>query len=190
MKFVRSTAALAVFLCLTATTVTAGPLVNVSIYGGLKYSDDDRFIPDAAGDEQDEYGGLLIFGKDGWDTQLLANVLISESKDSVLDEDGDRVLNEYTELGAGFAKVWTLSSRIDPYVGGGLGLFWFDGAGGSDNAVGGWVEGGFFYRPPKGAGFNVGVTLRLSHASEIEVAGDVQSGGVHGLLTVGWGKRP
>ena len=167
------------------------------------------------GDSQGSLAFLSTFGPRSWPVQVAIDVVGSGSaEDSFnisrpgIEIRGDEVLQSTFEFDVGVRKIWRVGNAR-PFVGGGLAIIWaqqeraiffpppFDHEGheslprppvivsDSDEAPGGWVDGGIFWR--LGKRFNLGLEARFS-AAEVSLSGrDVQAGGVSLGMILGWG---
>jgi len=181
------------------------------VLGGKFLDSDDWPVEDSLG----SLAFLSTFGPRSWPVQVAIDVVGSgTAEDSFnvsrpgIEIRGEEVVQSTFELDIGVRKIWRLGNAR-PFVGGGLAIIWAqqeraiflpsppDHRGDeyllrppvivsdSDEAPGGWVDGGIFWR--LGKRFNLGLEARFS-AAEVSLRGqDVQAGGVSLGLILGWG---
>jgi hypothetical protein len=159
---------------------------------GGKMLDEDDWEPT---EEQREFGVELSWGAKDWPIFIATDLLGAVSNEDVFDPLlGNVELTARTrELAVGVRKIWE-AGAARPYLGGGLALLWaeaeadtsFFGSGSEDGSGGGlWFGGGIYWR--LGSRFNIGVAGRISRG-EVDLGGvDVQAGGNHLGLILGWG---
>ena len=178
------------FLLLVAPSAAfAGGDANVLI--GLKAVDADDWTPV---DDQTALGIEVAFGRDTWPVWIAIDYIESGEveEDLPVVVNGFRSLEDVTgstfEIDLGVRKIWG-QNRTRPFLGGGLGLV---GAGfdvevvdDDDMTLGAWAGGGVFWR--LGSRFNIGGTLRYSHADVTLFGEDVKAGGLTYGLILGWG---
>jgi hypothetical protein len=191
---------------LAAGSIPAG---DANLLYGTKRLTEER-LSDLQLEDQTEAG--LAVSLDVGLPVLLAVDILGSSETSRIDlaADPPTVIEtevSSVEINVGVRQVWAIK-RAHPYAGGGLA--WIDletrqffqqqtDPGGpvtgtilddSDGGIGFWINFGFMYRV--GRSLNVGADLRYSHAdaalSAESVPGEIKldSGGIHGLLLVGY----
>lgn len=163
---------------------------NIRLFGGEKRLDKDDW---QSMNSQGEFGLLMDLKKKEWPVSIVLDLLVSAS-----DSDKDDLINErgYTsEIHLGARKTWDLQSvDIHPYVGGGIA---FIGAGfekrestgeikddDSDTASGAWIGTGAYWNVTQS--FNVGLDVRYSFAEVTIADKDLEVGGLHTGLTLGF----
>jgi opacity protein-like surface antigen len=100
------------------------------------------------------------------------------------------------ELHVGLRKIWNISNtKVYPYIGGGLSYIStstdrsIDGSSvkddsDSDRSTGSWIGAGFYWRPI--THLNIGIDIRTS-GGDVELFGeDLEAGGIHAGLLVGY----
>jgi hypothetical protein len=175
-------------LVLAAPPSQAENHINFSL--GQKMLEKDDWSPV---EDQPEFGVASTFGSKDWPVQIAIDFLASAKEDEVVDNSiapGFIVDLEgrTSELAFGVRKIWNKNS-IRPFVGGGVGIIAGAaeavGIDDDDSDIGVWAHGGVFWR--LGKRFNIGVDLRVSRA-EVSIFGvDVQAGGEHLGLILGFG---
>jgi len=185
---------------------------NLNFVLGGKFLDADDW---PVGDSQGALAFLSTFGPRSWPVQVAIDVVGSgTAEDSFnisrpgIEIHGEEVVQSTFEIDVGVRKIWRVGNAR-PFVGGGLAIIWgqqehaiffpplFDDEGRellprppvivteSDEAPGGWVDGGIFWR--LGERFNLGLEARFS-AADLSFSGrDIQGGGVSLGLILGWG---
>jgi hypothetical protein len=196
-------AALAAGACLVPDLALAAGAGHIHLFGGVKALDENEWEPV---DSQQELGLQTSFGAAAWPVMVAVDYF--HATDDV--DDGPFTFTGTTqEIGLGVRKIWT-KGRAHPYIGGGAA--WIDaeveteaprpapapGAallpepdpdGGtssvSDSAAGIWVGGGVFWR--LGTHVDLGIAARFSSAN-VEIFGDeLQAGGLHAGVLLGFG---
>jgi len=171
---------------------------HVNFFLGQKSLDSGDWDPV---DEQGEFGVVMSFGRDDWPVHIAVDLLGSTDEGEIFDTLVGEidVTGSTVEIGLGVRKIWS-TKRAHPYVGGGLALLSaeaeldssFGDADADDDTVGGWVGGGVFWR--LGQRFNIGADVRwssgevdLDFGGGVPVASDVEAGGFHLGLLLGFG---
>jgi len=178
-----------VVVALLVSTVIASPTVasgNVNFFLGQKMLEEGDWEPI---ENQGEFGAQITVGKEQWPVQIAIDVLGSSKEDEVF---GIDVRGGTVEVDFGVRKIFG-KNDVHPFVGGGIAsifgvaegeLFGFS-VDDDDSAAGFWVDGGVFWR--LGKRFNIGLDVRYSKA-EIKLFNvDVNAGGTHAGLLLGWG---
>jgi hypothetical protein len=178
-------AALAAMVLLVATPSFARTGTgHANFFLGQKALDEDDWGPL---DRQGEIGAEISFGRDSWPVLIAVDLLGSGKKDSSADVEGST-----SELDVGVRKIWQAGS-VRPYIGGGVALvngeIKIDAFGATfsddDNGVGAWVGGGVFWRLK--SRFNIGIAARYSKARVNVFGNDIEAGGPHLGMLLGWG---
>ena len=85
-------------------------------------------------------------------------------------------------------KVWE-AGPARPYIGGGIAKLEAErkanGVTVDDTTLGGWIGAGIFWR--LGSRFNIGLAARVSRGQVTLSGTDVEAGGTHAGLILGWG---
>lgn len=161
---------------------------NISGYIGQKSLDDDDW---GDIDRQGSLGIMFDFKKQSWPVSIAVDVIVSGNEH---EKDGIKTEGGSLELDLGVRKIFELSnSSIRPYIGGGIALIGAGSrtkVGGStisdedDTATGAWIGGGMYYAATKS--LNIGLDLRYSQAEVTLLDEDVEAGGFHTGITVGY----
>jgi len=165
---------------------------NINFFLGSKGLDDDDW---AGAEDQGEFGVTNTISPPSWPVGIAIDALVSARTDTVyiLEPPVGIDLNQGTfELDLGVRKIWR-NGKSRPFVGGGIASI---GAGreivagsvsidDSDSGGGVWVNGGAFWR--LGKKFNIGVDARFSSAEVTLEGQEIQAGGFHLGLLLGWG---
>jgi hypothetical protein len=137
-------------------------------------------------EEQSEFGVAATFGNENWPVQVAVDLLGSTDDG---DFEGLDVEASTAEFAVGVRKIWN-KNKAKPFFGGGLAFvnaeLEIEGVSVDDDAVGAWVNGGVFWR--LGSRFNLGVDVRVSRAEVSAFGVDVEAGGEHIALILGFGK--
>lgn len=141
-------------------------------------------------DNQTEFGAEVAWGKKAWPILIATDVFGSANEKTEL---GTKLTGSSSEIDLGIRKIW-VSKKIHPYIGGGVGQIsakaeiddpFFGSASVDDSAIGFWFGGGVFWR--LGHRFNIGFSGRWSQAKVTFTGTDVEAGGLHAGLLLGWG---
>ena len=161
---------------------------NISGYIGQKSLDDDDW---GDIDRQGSLGLMFDFKKQSWPVSIALDVIVSGNEH---EKDGIKTEGGSLELDLGVRKIFELSnSSIRPYIGGGLALIGAGAkntVGGSiisdedDTGTGAWIGGGMYYAATKS--LNIGLDLRYSQAEVTLLDEDVEAGGFHTGITMGY----
>lgn len=200
MSSKRTTSSLGVALLITIALTLLAPTSaicgdwtgNVNFFLGQKNLKENDWEPL---EEQPEFGAEISWGKVDWPVLFATDLLASSDDDTVFDPfffGNVDIEGSTSELGLGVRKIWEKGSSR-PYLGAGLALvkgeieFRVSGVRihEDDNAVGPWVGGGVFWR--LGSRFNIGLSVRYSNAEVSIQDFDLEAGGWHGGLLLGWG---
>jgi opacity protein-like surface antigen len=187
---------LALVLAFAATQIPAAKN-SFNFFIGHKSIDD---LEDIDLDSQVDFGIEMSFAGDDWPVAIAVDLLGSSASEDVSipsyyyygSYDVD-VESTNWELDFGVRKTWEFASPVRPYFGGGIALgrgeleVDFDGLSASDdeNGIGYWIGGGVYWKI--GNSFNLGLNLRHSKI-DVEIEGDdLDIGGTHVGLVLGWG---
>jgi opacity protein-like surface antigen len=181
----------ALVLAFAATQIPAAKN-SFNFFIGQKTIDD---LEDIDLDSQFDFGIEMSFAGDDWPVAIAVDFLGSAaSEDISYYYYGDyEVTSTNLELDFGVRKTWELASPVRPYVGGGIAMgrgeieVDVDGFSFSDdeNGVGWWIGGGVYWK--LGDRFNLGLNLRHSKIDIDLEGGDLDIGGTHIGLLLGWG---
>ena len=187
----------AFLLAMTGAAQAAG---DANLFLGQKDLDNDWDPVDG----QMEYGVCLNFGVPDWPVSIAVDILMS-SDDTTYSYDYygyiyDAVLDgETMEIAAGVRKFFNEDTNIQPYVGGGA--TYVDGEfkvsivdvpeasiSFSDSGFGFWANAGVMFRI--GEQFNLGLDVRYSDAEITILDTDIDAGGMHYGVLLGyrWGE--
>lgn len=159
---------------------------NANVFLGQKTLDKDDWEP---ADEQAEFGVLVDFKQTQWPVSIAIDVLGSVDEVTVL---GVNIEASTSEFDVGVRKVWEVSgSSIRPYIGGGIAFVGaeiketsFTNVSFDDNGTGIWLNGGIYWT--LGQSFNLGLDLRYSQAEVTFFGEDVEAGGTHAGIILGY----
>ncbi len=159
---------------------------NANFILGAKQLDDDDW---GALDNHATLGAQISFGKKEWPVQIAIDLLGTGDSVKVAGIDIDGLTGE---LDVGVRKIWE-RGKARPFVGGGLAFLNAEletEVGGlalsaDDDTTGLWIDGGAFWR--LGKRFNLGVEARISRGEVTIGAVDIEAGGEHIGLLLGWG---
>lgn len=166
---------------------------NVNFFLGQKSLDEDDWAPL---EDQAEFGVLVDFKKQNWPVSIAIDVLGSTRTGTVVDTVPTVDIEGTTsELDVGVRKIWEVSgSSMRPYIGGGLAfvnaeLQAKNNSTGftvteDDNGTGVWLNGGVYWT--LGQHFNLGLDVRYSKAETKLYDFDVEAGGTHFGLLLGY----
>ena len=178
---------LALVLTLFVINVNAsGYTGNVNFFLGQKSLESDDWSPL---DEQGEFGVLVDFKQSHWPISIAIDFLVSADEATEFGVDFRGVTSE---LSGGVRKIWEFSgSSVRPYIGGGLALINadleasdFTTVSDDDSSIGLWLNGGIYWT--LGQSFNIGLDLRYSQADVTVFGVDVEAGGTHAGLILGY----
>ncbi|HKY33736.1 MAG TPA: hypothetical protein VJV23_14495 [Candidatus Polarisedimenticolia bacterium] len=198
----RAAAAALLILPAAMASAAAAPRGEINLFGGVKWLDQDVWEPV---EKPSELGLELSLGSASWPVLIAIDAFRAED-----DADDGPFRREVTttEVAVGVRKIWQ-KGRARPYLGGGLDAIraevettappapepappalFPDAEDGEtlsddDQAIGPWVGGGVFWR--LGSHVNLGIAARFS-AARVEFQGDeVQAGGLHAGVLLGFG---
>ncbi len=159
---------------------------NVNFILGTKTLDSDDW---GTFDEQAAFGVLVDFKQNNWPISIAIDMLGSLDKETV---SGIETEGNTSEFDIGVRKIWEVSgSSIRPFIGGGLAFINAElktstpvTVSVSDSGTGIWLNGGVYWT--LGQHFNLGLQARYSKA-EVSFSGfDVEAGGIHAGLMLGY----
>ena len=159
---------------------------NVNFFLGGKSLDENDWAPV---DQHAEFGVLVDFRQQDWPVSIALDFLGSTEEATEL---GLNVEGTTTEFDVGVRKIWGAEgSTIRPYIGGGLAFVnaEFKVTSGfpvsdDDNGTGIWLNGGVYWT--LGQHFNLGLDLRYSQADVTLFDVDVDAGGTHAGIILGY----
>ncbi|MGF1909938.1 porin family protein [Vibrio kasasachensis] len=170
---------------LITVSVNAAPFeTSVSGFIGTKNVDDSAWKPF---ENQFEYGAVFDIKPVHWPVSIVAGVY--GSSDGHDDSDGKTTHGFTSELLLGVRKTWSISGTdLHPYYGMGLAYIYGEMEDASDthddSAIGYWAGTGIYWTIDQH--FDVGIEGRYSQA-EIELDGsDIEAGGAHLGVTLGY----
>lgn len=187
-----------VIVLLFATTQTPAAKNTFNFFIGHRTIEDVEAIDL---DSQLDFGIEMSFADDDWPVAIAVDILGSTAStgDPCTSNNSWFCFNRdatstNVELDVGIRKTWEFAaSPIHPYVGGGLaigrGELEFEDAGTTvsddDRGTGYWIGGGVYWR--LGHRFNLGLNLRHSKIDTEVFGEDLNIGGTHVGLVLGWG---
>ena len=155
---------------------------NVRLAFGQKRLDNDWNILD----RQNEIGMIFDIKQSTWPVSIAFDVFYSgEDKNIQGTEKGST-----SEQHLGVRKIWTINdSKFHPYLGAGIAFIQADyEVVGSDkegdSGVGGWVGAGVDWH--LSSKISLGIDVRYSQADVTILDNDVDAGGLHTLMTLGY----
>ncbi len=159
---------------------------NVNAFLGQKTLEEDDWAPL---DKQAEFGVLVDFKQPDWPVSIALDFLGSYDEAIAL---GFNFEGTTSEFDVGVRKIWDVSgSTIRPYIGGGLAFInaelkitTYPTITDDDNGTGIWFGGGVYWA--LGPHFNLGFDLRYSKADVTVYDVDVEAGGTHAGVTLGY----
>lgn len=155
---------------------------NVNFTLGAKALDEDDWDPV---DSQGEFGIHVDFRKQEWPVNIVIALLGSADEGDI---GGYDVEGTTSELRFGVKKIWEPTEVVRPFLGIGLGFingeFDLEGIDDNDTALGLWINGGVYWT--LGKSFNLGFEVGYSQA-DVDIFGvDVNAGGGHAGLLLGY----
>jgi opacity protein-like surface antigen len=138
-------------------------------------------------EQQGEFGIEVDFRQQNWPVSIAIDLLVAagEGNIGVLDYE-----SRTSELNIGVRKIWDKSTHLRPFIGGGISFIsgefeWSTlRISEDDSAMGLWLGGGVYWALSEH--FNLGLELKSSYA-EINLGGlDVNAGGGHFGLLIGY----
>ncbi len=167
---------------------------SVNIFLGIKALDEEDWEPVEI---HDQIGIVADVKPRSWPVSLAVDFLASSDDQGAISLAGIGTVSleaeaKTRELDLGVRKAWDDTRSVHPYFGGGIGVFWAELEGrttGSrtsddDTGIGLWIGAGVIWVFYEHA--NVGVDFRWSR-SEVTLYGvDVEAGGYHTGLLLGY----
>lgn len=159
---------------------------NVNLFLGAKELDEDDWAPV---ESQGEVAVEFDFRERSWPVNMVVGLRNAQEEGEALGLDFKSMTSE---VSLGVRKIWESPQPIRPYIGAGLALIHaeieasdgFSSVSDEDKAPGIWIGGGLYFTLAQH--LNLGVDLRIS-AAEVTIAGvDVEAGGVHLGLLLGY----
>jgi hypothetical protein len=177
---------------LTLDEKLAQPTGDVNFVLGQKWLDPDDWAPV---ENQSEFAVNGSWGNEAWDIHIATDFSYSRDRGELFDPSIGfplKITLSTWELSVGYRKIWE-TRNIRSFIGGGFGLINAKAEGEAlgvtvsedGSSVGPWVAGGVFWR--LGSRFNIGIDARYSDAKVKISDVDVEAGGFHGGLILGWG---
>ena len=136
-------------------------------------------------EDQGEFGAEVTWGGSHWPIAFATDLVASSHGADLL---GIRINGQTSELAFGLRKIWE-AGAARPYIGGGVAKIAAQleqaGVKEDDTALGEWVGAGIFWR--LGSRFNLGLAARLSRGKVTLFGTEIEAGGTHAGLILGWG---
>ena len=160
---------------------------NVNLLFGAKSLDESYWYPV---EDQGEFGVMVDFKRREWPISVALDILASAMDDI---STGLYIEGATSELDFGIRKIFELSgSTVHPFIGGGLALIgaerttWIGPAAfpERDTGAGIWLNGGVYVTLSEA--FNLGFQIRISGAEVTLGNSQVNGGGGHSGLMVGY----
>ncbi len=155
---------------------------NVNVFLGAKSLDEDEWEPS---DEQSEFGIEIDFKQQNWPVSIAMDFSRGSGDGTLWDI---KFESETSELNIGVRKIWEQFPHMRPFIGGGVsfirGEFSGPGVSDDDTGVGGWLGVGVYYTLAEQ--FNIGVEAKYSGAEVTLFGVDVNAGGGHLGLLIGY----
>lgn len=179
-----------VLVCYAVPVWAGGWTGDVNLFFGKKYLDDDDW---GDLDEQNEFGITFDLAKGRWPIHIAVDVLGSKESMTVTDLELE---GKTSELCLGVRKIFTIdgSAIFRPYLGGGLAFVhsemeavqipYYSKRSEEDDAVGLWLNAGAYFTLSRH--FNIGLDLRYTKAETTLFGNDVEAGGTHAGLLLGY----
>lgn len=167
---------------------------SVNIFLGIKALDEDDWEPVEI---HDQIGAVVDVKQRSWPVSIAVDFVASSDDQGTISLPGIGTVSleaeaKTRELDLGVRKAWESAGSIRPYFGGGIGVFWAELEGrttGSrvsddDTEIGLWLGAGVTWTIHEH--FNFGVDFRWSR-SEVTLHGvDIEAGGYHTGLLLGY----
>jgi opacity protein-like surface antigen len=177
---------LAVILLLSFINAPANAWTgNANAFFGQKTLDKDDWEP---ADKQVELGVLFDFKQSQWPVSIAIDLLTSKDEVTVSGVDTEA---RTAEFDVGVRKIWDISgSSIRPYIGGGIAFVSAEiketptNISVNDTRTGFWLNGGIYWTLTQY--FNLGLDLRYSQADVTLYNTDVEAGGTHVGIILGY----
>jgi opacity protein-like surface antigen len=181
-KYILAVLLMSYFISANASQWTG----NVNFFLGGKTLEENEWAPV---DEQGEFGVLVDFKQSQWPVSIAIDILGSADEATVSGFNFEGITSEFN---VGVRKIWQVAgSSIRPYIGGGLAFVYaefketsFFTISNDDNSTGIWLNGGVYWT--LGQNFNLGLDLRYSQADVTLFGVDVDAGGTHAGIILGY----
>lgn len=176
------------FFCVSSVQVWAAQewTGNINFTLGAKALDDDDWEPV---EDQGEFGINVDFRQKDWPVNIAVALNGAGSEDTI---EGVDVESVTSELRFGVKKIWEPNETMRPFLGGGFALatgdlqleYLGDKISDDDSGLGVWLEGGVYWTV--GGAFNLGFDIGYSTAEVTLFGVDVDAGGGHAGLLMGY----
>ncbi|MFC1688649.1 outer membrane protein [Pseudomonadota bacterium] len=156
---------------------------NVRLAFGQKRLDSDDWN---TLDRQNEIGVIFDLKKASWPVSIALDLLFSGEDKNVPGAERGSTFEQHL----GVRKIWAINdSKFHPYLGGGIAFIQADyevigSSKEDDGGVGGWIGAGVDWHLSKR--MSLGVDVRYSKADVTINNNDVDAGGLHSVLTLGY----
>ena len=156
---------------------------NVRLDFGQKRLDSDDWN---TLDRQNEIGVIFDLKKASWPVSIALDLLFSGEDKNVPGAERGSTFEQHL----GVRKIWAINdSKFHPYLGGGIAFIQADyevigSSKEDDGGVGGWIGAGVDWHLSKR--MSLGVDVRYSKADVTINNNDVDAGGLHTVLTLGY----
>ena len=156
---------------------------NVRLAFGQKQLDSDDWN---TLDRQNEIGVIFDLKKASWPVSIALDLLFSGEDKNVPGAERGSTFEQHL----GVRKIWAINdSKFHPYLGGGIAFIQADyevigSSKEDDGGVGGWIGAGVDWHLSKR--MSLGVDVRYSKADVTINNNDVDAGGLHTVLTLGY----
>ena len=162
---------------------------NINVFLGAKALDEDDWEP---AESQVEGGILLDFKKNNWPVSIAIDFLASSYDTRAIGTFSGGIEAKTREVNLGIRKIWDQFPKMRPFIGGGIAFIWAEfeetapGVSVSDNDIGAgvWIGGGIYWTITED--FNIGLDLRWSKAEVTLFDSNVDAGGGHAGLLLGF----
>ncbi len=155
---------------------------NVNFFLGAKALEENEWEPV---EDQVELGIEIDFRQQNWPVSIAIDLLVAADEDDFF---GANIESKTSELNIGVRKIWDKSPHVRPFIGGGVsfisGEFKAFGFSEDDSAMGFWIGGGVYWTLTEH--FNLGLELKASSAEITLFDVDVNAGGGHFGLLIGY----
>ena len=155
---------------------------NVRLAFGTKRLDNDWNTLD----RQNEIGAIFDVKKTSWPVSIALDLFFSGEDKNVPGAERGSTFEQHL----GVRKIWAINdSKFHPYLGGGVAFIQadyevIDSSKEEGSGVGGWVGAGVDWHLSKS--MSLGVDVRYSKADVTINNDDVNAGGLHSVLTLGY----
>jgi hypothetical protein len=154
---------------------------NVNFFLGGKTLEDEW----EPAEDQVELGIEVDFRQNNWPVNIAIDLLVAAGEGDLF---GVNFESRTSELNIGVRKIWDKSTHLRPFIGGGVSFISgeFEGLSISDDdsAMGLWLGGGLYWALSEH--FNLGLELKFSSAEITIFDVDVNAGGGHFGLLIGY----